>query len=148
MTMRRKILLTGSVVVAGTACFGLLNPTPHGTECVKSTSPDGAYIAERCFLGMQSYRSDNGRYVARLVDAKSGSILAERVFDTPVPDLSWSAGFDYSDPKSAFPDPKHPRHIAPAVYFQRGGEDGDGSSISLPPSLWDRLLARRPRIGY
>jgi hypothetical protein len=136
----KKISLICCILVAGAAYFGLLNHTPHGTECVKSTSPDGTYIAERCFLGMQGFRSDNGRYVARVFDAKSGSLLAESVFETPVPDFSWSTGFYYSDLKQA-------RYVGPAVYFQRGGEDGDGSSISLPPSTWDRLLARRPRLG-
>jgi hypothetical protein len=137
---RKKISLVCGIVVAGGAYFGLLNHTPHGTECVRSTSPDGTYIAERCFLGKPGfYRSDNGRYVARLFEAKSGDLLVENVFTTPVPDLYWTTGFYAGD--------SHLLHyIGPAVSYQRGGEDDDGSHIYLPPSFWDRLLARRPRL--
>lgn len=138
--IRKKTAVLSGALIVGALFLGLVNRTPHGTECVSSTSPNGTYIAERCFIRMLSYRSENARYVARLFNAKSGSLLAESVFETSVPDLSWSSGFYFNDPQ--------PRYIGPSVYFQRGGEDGDGSSISLPPSFWDRLLARRPRLDY
>jgi hypothetical protein len=137
--MRKKIVLIGGIVVVGAAYFGLLNHTPHGTECVQSVSPDGIYRAERCFLNMESYRTEDARYVARLFESQSGDLLVENVFTTPVPDLYWTPGFYTGDPQL--------HYIGPAVSYQRGGEDDDGSHIKLPPSFWDRLLARRPRLG-
>ncbi|MFP3564289.1 hypothetical protein [Paraburkholderia sp. SIMBA_030] len=131
------VMLVGLTVISA-LYFGLVDRTPHGTECEKSSSPDGIYIAERCFLEVQSFRSGDAKYVGRLFDAKSGSLLAEHTFISPVPDLFWSPGFYSGEPV--------PHFIEPSVNFSRGGEDGDGSDISLPPSRWDKLLAARPRL--
>ncbi|WP_434108933.1 hypothetical protein [Paraburkholderia caffeinilytica] len=133
----RAVVLVGLTVI-GALYFGLFDRTPHGTECEKSSSPDGIYIAERCFLEVQSFRSGDAKYVGRLFNAESGKLLAEHTFITPVPDLFWSPGFHSGEPI--------PRYIGPSVNFSRGGEDGDGSDIPLPPSLWDRLLAARPNL--
>jgi len=133
----RAVVLVGFAAI-GVLYFGLFNRIPHGTECEKSSSPDGIYIAERCFLEVQSFRSGNAKYVGRLFDAENGKLLAEHTFITPVPDLFWSPGFRSGEPS--------PHYVGPSVNFSRGGEDGDGSDISLPPSGWDRLLAARPRL--
>jgi hypothetical protein len=136
-TRLRARMLVGLAITCA-LYFGLFNRISRGTECKKSTSPDGIYIAERCFLEVQSFRSGYAKYVGRLFDAESGKLLAEHTFITPVPDLFWSPGFRSGEPV--------PHYIGPSVNFSRGGEEGDGSDISLPPSLWDRLLAARPVI--
>lgn len=137
--IRIKMGVIGGGIIIGSLYLGLFNRTPHGTKCIRSISPDGVYLAERCFLQVESYRTEDTQYVARLFDAKSGNLLAEHVFTTPVPDFYWSPGFYSGEPE--------PRYIGPSVNFSRGGEDGDGSDISLPPSFWDRLMAKRPRIN-
>lgn len=137
ITRGRAAAIVG-IVVIGTLYFGMFSHTPQGTICEKSSSPDGIYIAERCFLNVQSFRSGDAKYVGRLFDATSGKLLAEHTFITPVPDLFWSPGFHSGEPV--------PQYIGPSVNFSRGGEVGDGSDISLPPSVWDRILAARPRL--
>jgi hypothetical protein len=131
------VVLVG-LSVFGALYFGVVDRTPHGTECEKSSSPDGIYIAERCFLEVQSFRSGDAKYVGRLFDAKSGKLLAKHIFITPTPDLFWSPGFRTGEPI--------PHYLGPSVNFSRGGEEGDGSDILLPPSLWDQFLAARPSL--
>lgn len=138
MSLRPRAAVSVGITVVVALYFGLFNHTPPGSECKKSTSPDGIYIAERCFLEVQSFRDGDARYVGRLFDAGSGKLLAEHTFITPVPDLFWSPGFRSGEPVA--------HYVSPSVNFSRGGEEGDGSDISLPPSLWDRLLAARPRL--
>ncbi|KIP19773.1 hypothetical protein KY49_3279 [Burkholderia sp. MSHR3999] len=88
-------------------------------ECVKSTSPDGRYVAERCLVQWRG--PDDCDYVGRVYDAKSGQLLVERSFSTPVPELSWWKN---------------------TVSFSRGGDEA--SSVYLPPSLYDRVKALLP----
>ncbi|MCC8393514.1 hypothetical protein LJ656_13020 [Paraburkholderia sp. MMS20-SJTR3] len=133
--LRSRIITLIGLATIGALYFVFVSRTPHGTDCEKSSSPDGIYTAERCLLEVQSFRSGNAKYVGRLFDASNGRLLAEHTFVTPVPDLFWSAGFYSGEPT--------PRYIKPSVNFSRGGEAGDGSDISLPPSFWDRLLAAR-----
>lgn len=138
-----RLVRIGAIVLAaltgiGTLYFSLCDRTPRGTECEKSSSPDGIYIAERCFLEVQSFDNGDKKYVGRLFDARSGRLLAQHTFITPVPELFWSSGFYSGEP--------NPHYIEPSVNFSRGGEDGDGSAISLPPSFWEKLMAARPRL--
>jgi hypothetical protein len=131
--------LTAIVVVVGVLYFGLFNHTPHGTECQKSASPDGLYVGERCLLDWVP--GGSSEYVGRVLDAKNGKLLAQHTFSTPVPDLSWSSGVNYSV------EPDGPlRYIGPSVGFSIGDGGDDSAYISLPPSMWDRLLAARPRL--
>ena len=120
-----KRVVCGSTVI-GILYFTLLDTTPRGTECERSTSPSGLYVAERCVLRWVP-RGDS-KYVGRLFDAKSGRKLAQHTFSTPVPQIAW---FDYTD-----------LYVSFSI-----GDDGDGSPyISLPPSKWDRILAARPHL--
>ena len=126
-------------VALGTALIGILyfslfDTTPHGTECKRSTSPDGLYIAERCVL--RWVPGGDSKYVGRLFDVGSGKKLAQHTFSTPVPDLSWYHSMDYS-PK----DNGALIHPPPSVGFSIGDGGDDATFISLPPSTWDKLLA-------
>lgn len=85
-------------------------------DCVRSTSPNGLYVAEECTLDWD--HGDNPKYVGRIYDAASGKLISRQTFHTPVPEIIW--GGDY-------------------LLFQRGG-DGDGL-VSLPPSLYERINA-------
>ena len=88
---------------------------------------------------MVDWDRDSPEYVGRLFDASTGRKLAQRTFNTPVSQLSWSSGVQYRlKPEEPFVD------VGPFVSFSVGG--GDNSTINLPPSKWDRLLAMRPRI--
>ncbi|EIF33867.1 hypothetical protein BCh11DRAFT_01656 [Burkholderia sp. Ch1-1] len=119
--------------------FGLFDHTSRGTECQKSTSPNGFYKAERCLLDW--IPGGSSRYVGRVFDAKNGKLLAQHTFSTPVPDLSWSSGVLYSL------DPDGPlRYFGATVGFSKGDGGDDSTYISLPPSRWERLLAARPRL--
>ena len=113
-------------VVVGVLSFCLTDHTPHGTECKKSTSPNGLYTAERCLLGWVP--GGNSEYVGRVFDAKSGKKLAQHTFSTPVPEIAW---YNYIDLY---------------VSFSSGDGGDDATYISLPPSKWERFLAARPRL--
>lgn len=89
------------------------------SECTRRTSHDGTYIAERCLLQWQP--GGNSEYRGRIYDGKSGKLLVDRTFSTPVPDLSWSEN---------------------SVSFSRGGDES--SFVTLPPSLFDRVKAALP----
>jgi hypothetical protein len=115
-----------SVAVVGVLSFCLTDRTPHGTECQKSASPDGLYIAERCLL--KWVPGGNSEYAGRVFDAKSGKKLAQHTFSTPDPQIAW-----YS-------------YTAVYVSFSIGDGGDDATYISLPPSGWDRFLAARPRL--
>jgi hypothetical protein len=133
-----KRVVCGSTVI-GILYFTLFDTTPRGTECERSTSPNGLYVAERCVLRWLP-RGDS-KYVGRLFDAKSGRKLAQHTFSTPVPDLSWYLGMDYS-PK----DDGVLIHAPPSVGFSIGDGGDDATFISLPPSTWDKLWAARPHL--
>jgi hypothetical protein len=127
------------IACIGVLYFSLFNHTPRGTDCENSKSPDGVYMAELCLL--RWVPGGNSKFVGRLFDAKTGKLLAEHTFSTPVPQLSWSSGLYYSNTNS--PDA---RDIGPSVQFSRGDAAKGDSAISLPPSKWDQLLAARPRL--
>ncbi|QIE26181.1 hypothetical protein SBC1_45460 (plasmid) [Caballeronia sp. SBC1] len=78
--------------VVGVLYFSLFDTTPPGTECERSTSPNGLYIAERCVV--QWIPGGNSKYVGRVFDAKSRRKLAQHTFSTPVPQIAW---FEYTD---------------------------------------------------
>jgi hypothetical protein len=137
---RRRIALLAAIAI-GTLYFTLFDTTPRGIRCVKSTSPDGVYIAERCALNSVAWGNPN--YAGRLFDAKTGKLLAQHTFSTPVPDLSWHRAVTYSL------DPNGPLlYAGPAIGFSSGDGGDDATYISLPPSSWDRLLASRPRLSF
>jgi len=106
--------------------FSLIDQTPHGAECQKSTSPDGFYTAERCLLHW--HPGGDSDYVGRVYDAKSGKLLAQRTFSTTVPEISWLS------------------YEGAIVSFSIGDVDVGDADIPLPPSRWDRLLAARPHL--
>jgi hypothetical protein len=97
-------------------------------------------MAERCLLDWVP--GGSSEYVGRLFDAKSGKLLAQHIFSTTDPKLSWSPGGSYSL------DSNSPaiHYDGPSVEFSKGDPDNGDSGISLPPSSWDRLLAARPRL--
>lgn len=134
-----KSVALGTALIC-TLYFGLFDTTPRGTECKRSTSPDGLYIAERCVL--RWVPGGDSKYAGRVFDAESGKKLAQHTFSTPVPDLSWYHGMDYSPN-----DDGVLIHAPPSVGFSIGDGGDDATFISLPPSTWDKLLAARPR-GY
>ena len=135
----RFLKISPVLIAIGLLYFGLFDHTPLGKKCQKSTSPDDRYVAERCLLDWVP--GGNSEYVGRVFDAKTGKKLAQHTFSTPVPELRWSPGVLYSlKPESP------PSYIGPSVAFSRGNADDGDSSISLPPSKWDRLLAARPRL--
>ncbi|MBI0329513.1 hypothetical protein GIY62_20890 [Burkholderia plantarii] len=132
---KRMVLFVAAV---GMLSFCLTERTPHGTDCQKSASPDELYIAERCLL--KWIPGGNSEYVGR-VFTKNGKLLAQRTFSTPVADFIWSDGVCASD------GPELPEECTgPGVLFSRGDPSQGDSSISLPPSWWDRFLAARPRL--
>ncbi|MGV2289829.1 hypothetical protein AAHK20_14045 [Trinickia sp. YCB016] len=116
-----------TLAAIGVLYLVLFNHTSQGTECERSTSPDGNYIAERCLL-KRAPGGGNSEYVGRLFDSKNDKLLAELTLRTPVPELSWS---DYE---------------GKSVSFSSGDALDNDGSISIPPSKWDRLLAARPRL--
>ncbi|MEQ5841056.1 hypothetical protein N0A02_16645 [Paraburkholderia acidicola] len=89
-------------------------------ECKKQLSDSGLYLAELCLL--QWNPGGDSDYLGRVYDAKTGTLLVERMFQSPVPQVSWW--------KSEY------------VLFERGGR-GSGL-VNLPPSLFDRLTAKLP----
>ncbi|NUY00476.1 hypothetical protein [Paraburkholderia youngii] len=92
--------------------------TGNASECIKSTSKNGRYIAERCLL---QWRGGNDPdYRGQVYDAVSGKLLVRRTFSTPVPELIWLDD--------------------EGVSFSRG--DDDASFVKLPPSFYDRMIAR------
>jgi hypothetical protein len=124
--MNRKFKrVTLCAAVIGVLYFSLFDTTPQGTECHKSTSPNGAYSAERCLLHW--HPGSNSDYVARVFDVKTGKKLAQRSFSTTDPEISW---FSYDKVY---------------VLFSMGGDD-EVALVMLPPSKWDKLLAARPRL--
>jgi hypothetical protein len=118
LSFKRAALFAAVVVLY----FFIIDHTPRGTECQKSTSPDGFYIAERCLLHW--HPGSDSDYVGRVYDAKSGKLLAQRTFSTTVPEILW---FDDG-----------------GMSFSRGGDEA--AFITFPLSVWDRLLAARPRL--
>ncbi|WP_133650623.1 hypothetical protein [Paraburkholderia flava] len=89
-------------------------------ECERSRSPDGQYLAERCLVQWRG--GNNPDYVGRVYDARSGTLLVERSFSTPVPELFWWK--------------------REAVSFSRGGDES--STVYLPPTAYDRFKALLP----
>jgi hypothetical protein len=89
-------------------------------DCRKTSSEGGRYTAELCLL--QWIPGDDSIYLGRVYNAKNSELLVERTFSTPVPELSWWK--------------------EKAVSFAKGGDDS--SWVALPPSLYDRLLAKLP----
>ncbi|WP_434114827.1 hypothetical protein [Paraburkholderia caffeinilytica] len=89
-------------------------------DCSKTSSDGGRYTAELCLLRWNP--GGDSDYIGRVYNAKDGELLAERTFRTPVPELSW-----WKDEN---------------VSFSRGGDDS--SLVTLPPTLYDRLLAQIP----
>ncbi|MBC8728183.1 hypothetical protein [Paraburkholderia sp. UCT2] len=116
----------GAVVL--TVAFAVLLVATHpdhrnASECIKSTSKNGRYTAERCLL---QWRGGNDpAYLGQVYDAASGKLLVRRTFSTPVPELIWVGD--------------------EGVSFSRGGDDA--SFIKLPPSFYDRMIARFSSIG-
>jgi hypothetical protein len=89
-------------------------------DCRRTPSDGGHYIAELCLLRWNP--GNDSDYVGRVYDAKNRELLAERTFSTPVPELLWWKEDNVS--------------------FSRGGDDS--SWVILPPSLYDKLLAKLP----
>ena len=89
-------------------------------DCKKTPSHGGRYIAELCLLRWNP--GNDSDYLGRVYDAKNNELLAEQTFRTPVPELQWWKEDNVS--------------------FSRGGDDS--SWVILPPSLYDRLLAKLP----
>ncbi|MFP3565316.1 hypothetical protein [Paraburkholderia sp. SIMBA_030] len=113
-------------LIFGAPYFIVFDHTPPGTDCKKSSSPDGSYTAELCML--KWYGRGNAEYVGRVFDAGSGKLLAQHTFITPVPTIMWS---DYE---------------GESVLFSIGDGGDKSTYVDLPPSKWDRLLAARPRL--
>jgi hypothetical protein len=109
------------VVIVGVMYWYLFNRTPHGKDCISSTSTNGIYIAELCMLRWSS--RDDPEYAGRIYDAKSGKLLLQRTFPTSVPAIMWL------DKRG--------------ILFSVGGDEA--VLIYFPPSTWDKLLAARPR---
>ncbi|PCE27431.1 hypothetical protein BWP39_02725 [Paraburkholderia acidicola] len=85
------------------------------TDCDNAQSADGRYTARVCYLG--------SRIVLRLYERQSQQLLAERTY-----------GSSADDPVRLYWKPDELRY-----------EDGaDLGTIHLPPSLYDRLLAKLP----
>ncbi|MCC8394859.1 hypothetical protein LJ656_19885 [Paraburkholderia sp. MMS20-SJTR3] len=124
--MKARFAFAVSTALAlGIVYFVIADRTPDGTECQRSRSPDGRYLAERCLL--EWVPGGNSKYVGRLFDGNSGRRLAQHVFDSSTPTILWS---DYQ---------------GETVLFSVGDGGDDATYISIPPSGWDRLLAVRPR---
>ena len=89
-------------------------------DCVSQTSPGNRYVARVCYMG----RKD----VLQLRSKDDSRLLVERTFD------------DYGDPVKVYWEGNELQYIT---------ADGEGGSVSLekirlPPTLYDRLLARLP----
>lgn len=128
MSRGKKVLLAALGVWA---CYLWgFDRSPMGKDCYKSISPDKKYYATLCFRTYErfsevTYEDAPYNFVARLYENKTGRILAITTFNSPEPQFLW--GKDY-------------------LLLQRGGVDGDGSNLDLPPSRMDRILANRPRL--
>jgi hypothetical protein len=105
---------TALFAVVGVFYFFLIDHTPHGAECERSTSSNGLYIAERCLLVW--IPGGNSEYVGRVFDATSGKKLAQHTFSTPVPEISWLS------------------YEGAIVSFSIGDADDGDADIVLPPS--------------
>ncbi len=111
-----------AIVIAAVAALAYawgVDRRSKARECEKSRSPDGLYVAERCLVQWKG--GNDPDYVGRVYDAKSGRLLVERSFSTPVPELSWWKN---------------------TVSFSRGGDEA--SEVYLPPSLYDRFKVLLP----
>ncbi|WP_310631366.1 hypothetical protein [Paraburkholderia sp.] len=136
-----KYKWVGVALLVIAAYFVLFNHNPQGTRCERSVFSEHTYTAELCFVKFGAYRSGNMEYVGRLFDSKTGTLLAERVFVTPTPELSWSSGVKYSlDGGLSY------QTTGPSVEFSRGDGGAGNTGIPLPPSMWDRIKAMRPRL--
>jgi hypothetical protein len=111
-----KKLAIAIAVLALVYFFATHRSDANATSCVRSTSPNGLYIAEECMLDWN--RRDNARYVGRVYEAASGKLIARRTFHTPVPEITW---------------------VDNHLLFQAGGDDDD--LVVLPPSLYDHINA-------
>nr|WP_057924620.1 hypothetical protein [Burkholderia ambifaria] len=119
-----KIGKVAAISVAIYMCYlGFFNSTPNGTGCRSSASSDGRYMAELCLL--KWVPGGSSTYVGRIFDAGSGKLAVQRTFSTPTPEISW---FDNS------------------MSFSRGGDES--TFITFPLSMWDRVLAGRPRMHF
>jgi hypothetical protein len=123
--------------------FVAFNHTPQGTRCERSVFSEDSYTAELCFIKFESYRSGNMEYVGRLFDSRKGTLLAERVFVTSTPQLSWSPGV-----KNSLDGGFSYQSDGPSVEFSRGDGAAGNTGIPLPPSMWDRIEAMRPRLYW
>jgi hypothetical protein len=83
LSFKRAALFAVVVVL----CFFLTDRTPRGTECEKSTFPNGLYIAAQCVLHW--HLGSDSDYVGRVYDVKSGKMLVQRTFSTTVPEILW-----------------------------------------------------------
>ncbi|WP_143189357.1 hypothetical protein [Paraburkholderia lycopersici] len=122
--MIKKALIICTIIAAPVVSFAwlLYKPDSEASECVRATSPDGRYIAERCVISWNHLV--NPLYLGRVYDSKTGELLVRRRFNTPapeVPDQWWDKD---------------------EVLFSRGGDED--AFIHLPPTLYDRLMAHLP----
>lgn len=111
----RKIAIAVAIVALGYFFF-THRADSQAYSCIRSTSPDGRYLAEECTLDWD--HGDNPKYVGRLYDAASGKLLARRTLHTPVPGITW---------------------VNNSLLFSSGGDDED--MVPLPPSPYDRFNA-------
>lgn len=98
------------------------------TNCKRSTSPDGQYIGEKCYVPNRNTSNVVGRPgfsgLLKLYDATTGELLAREFVPNPSEDMQWKKG-----------------------ELMQWGDDDNGTaiaSISLPPTAWDRFLVRFP----
>ncbi|MFM0015534.1 hypothetical protein PQR46_30510 [Paraburkholderia sediminicola] len=120
-----KVLLKRTVVGAATAAVlvfawsnwdrARLRSLVRPTDCDSVQSADGRYTARSCYLG--------SKIILRLYEGGSQRLITERKYS------------DYS-------------HDPVRLYWEEGAlryEDGDElGTIILPPSIYDRLLAKLP----
>lgn len=112
-TGRRIALFTAFILAAHYLLNAKLRANAH--DCQTQVSDQGGkYIAQLCTLR-------DGIYVGRVYDAMTHTLLVERTFASPEPQLSWTGE---------------------QISFQFGGDDA--SEVTLPPSLYDKLLAKIP----
>lgn len=122
--MRTLVLCTVVVVGADVTYYleaAYRRATVSEKNChVSSPSPYGSYDAVVCVTDGTGADATTAGFV-RLRSTQDGSILAERAFYNPsFHDVYW-----------------RPEHLTVGI--------GDGSAwFELPPSSWDRLLARLP----
>ncbi|MBN3856570.1 hypothetical protein G3N59_24620 [Paraburkholderia sp. Ac-20340] len=112
--MKKGIFLLAFLACA--SLYFMAGHRPEPSDCVRSTSPDARYVAEECLLEWN--HGDNPKYSGKLYDAKTGTLLAQRILHTSVPQIMW--GQD-------------------AMLFERGGEDEN--LVRLPPSFFERFSA-------